>query len=168
MLAVGVELFIRNDRERFSYVLFVIVYGFFLSYIGYAAVPAVGPRFTLHDFSAISTELPGLFLTEPIRALLNAGESIPKGELSNAIRFVQRDAFPSGHTELTLIALYLASQYRLRSRYVLYLFGSLLFVSTVYLRYHYVIDLLAGAVFMLAAIWTAPKLFAWWENKARK
>ena len=168
MLAVGIELFLRNDRERFSYVLFVIVYGFFLSYIGYVGVPAVGPRFTLHDFSAISTELPGLILTEPIRALLNAGESIPKEDLANAIRFVQRDAFPSGHTELTLISLYLASQFRLRSRYVLYVFGSLLIVSTVYLRYHYVIDLLAGAVFMLGVIWTAPKLFTWWGKKAQK
>jgi membrane-associated phospholipid phosphatase len=164
LLAVGVELFIRKDRGRFAYALFVIVYGFFLSYLGYLFVPAVGPRFTLHDFSAIAKELPGLYLTEPIRAFLNAGESIPREDMSNAIRFVQRDAFPSGHTELTLIALYLATQFRLRSRYVLYFFGSLLIVSTVYLRYHYVIDLIGGALFMLGAIWTAPKLFAWWEK----
>jgi membrane-associated phospholipid phosphatase len=164
LLAVGVELFLRKDRGRFAYVLFVIVYGFFLSYLGYLFVPAVGPRFTLHDFSAISNELPGLWLTEPIRALLNAGESIPKEELGNAIHYVQRDAFPSGHTELTLIALYLATTFRLRSRYVLYFFGALLIVSTVYLRYHYAIDLIAGALFMLGTVWTAPKLFAWWEK----
>jgi len=165
MLAVGVELFLRKDRHRFSYTLFVVLYGFFLSYLGYIFVPAVGPRFTLHDFSAISSELPGLWLTEPIRTVLNAAESIPQENLANAVRFVQRDAFPSGHTQLTLISLYLASQYRLRSRYVLYLFGSLLIVSTVYLRYHYVIDLFAGILFMLATIWTAPKLFVWWEKK---
>src|SRR5437762_1855004 len=43
MLTVGIEIFLRNDRKQFAYVLFVIVYGFFLSYLGYVACPAVGP-----------------------------------------------------------------------------------------------------------------------------
>ena len=63
-----------------------------------------------------ATDLPGLLLTSPIRDFLNAGESIPKGAL-NAIVFAQRDAFPSGHAEMTLISLYLAHHYRLRSRF---------------------------------------------------
>ena len=163
MLSVGIEVFMRNDKEKFSYTLFIIVYGFFLSYLGYLAFPAVGPRFTLHDFHALDTELPGLFLTTPIRDFLNAGESILKGAL-NAMALAQRDAFPSGHTQMTLISIYLAGKYRLRSRYILYAFGTLLIISTVYLRYHYVIDLIAGAVFMLFTIWSAQKLFVWWDK----
>jgi membrane-associated phospholipid phosphatase len=163
MLTVGIEVFLRHDREKFSYVLFAIVYGFFLSYIGYIVVPAVGPRFTLHDFYALDAELPGLALTTPIRDLLNTGESIPKGAV-NALALAQRDAFPSGHTQMALISLYLAYQYRLRSRYVLYVFGTLLVISTVYLRYHYVVDLAGGALFTLFTIWTAPKLVAWWNS----
>ncbi len=158
MLAVGVEVFMRSDKEKFSYTLFIIVYGFFLSYLGYAAFPAVGPRFTLHDFFTLDADLPGLFLTTSIRDFLNAGESIPKGAI-NALALAQRDAFPSGHTQMTLISLYLASQYRLRSRYVLYVFGTLLIISTVYMRYHYVIDVIGGVVFAVVTIWTAQKLF---------
>lgn len=164
MLAVGIELFIGKEREKFSYSLFIILYGFFLSYLGYLAFPAVGPRFTLHDFSSLSKELPGLLLTDGIRSILNAGESIPSDGV-NAFLLAQRDAFPSGHTELTLISLYLASKYRLKSRYVLYVFGTLLIISTVYLRYHYVIDLIGGAVFMFFVIWTAPNIFGWWEKR---
>ena len=163
MLTVGIEVFLRHGREKFSYVLFVIVYGFILSYFGYITFPAVGPRFTLHDFQALNIDLPGLFVTTAIRDFLNAGESIPKGAV-NALALAQRDAFPSGHTQMTLISLYLAHQYRLRSRYVLYVFGALLIISTVYLRYHYVIDVVAGVIFMLFTIWTAPKLVAWWNN----
>ena len=102
MLAVGVELFIRKEQRNFSYVLFIIVYGFFLSYLGYLIFPAVGPRFTLHDFQSLNTELPGLWLTNSIRDFINAGESIPK-EITNAVAHAQRDAFPSGHTQMTLI-----------------------------------------------------------------
>ncbi len=85
MLTVGIELFLRNEREKFSYIVFVIVYGFFLSYLGYLAVPAVGPRFTLHDFSALKSELPGLWLTNGLRDFIDAGESIPNN-VSNTIR----------------------------------------------------------------------------------
>ena len=157
MLTVGIEVFLSKDHEKFSYVLFVVVYGFFLSYLGYIAFPAVGPRFTLHDFNALDTELPGLFLTTPIRDFLNAGESIPEGAI-NALALAQRDAFPSGHTQMTLISLYLAYKFHLRSRYVLYVFGTLLVISTVYLRYHYVIDVIGGGAFMVLTVWTAPKL----------
>jgi membrane-associated phospholipid phosphatase len=166
LLSVGVELVLTNDRARFSYVLFVIVYGFFLSYLGYLTFPAVGPRFTLHDFAALNTELPGLWLTNGIRDFLNAGESIPGG-IAGAVRNAQRDAFPSGHTQMTLISLFLAFRYRLRSRWVLSLFGTLLIVSTVYLRYHYVVDLLGGLLFAAVTVSTAPWLFARWE-KARR
>lgn len=166
MLAVGVEVFVRQGREQFTYVLFLIVYGFFLSYIGYIFFPAVGPRFTLHDFHSIDTELPGLFLTTPIRDFLNAGESIPRGAVQ-ALALAQRDAFPSGHTEMTLISLYLAHRYHLRARYVLYVFGTLLIISTVYLRYHYVIDLVGGLVFMVFTVWSGPRLAAWWDQRRR-
>lgn len=158
MLAVGVELFVRHEREKFSFVLFTIAYGFFLSYLGYLALPAVGPRFTLHDFNSLSTELPGVWFTDGIRHMLNVGESIPENGV-NAYLLAQRDAFPSGHTEMTLISMYLAARYRLRCRYVLYVFGTLLIISTVYLRYHYVIDLVGGLALMLFVVWTAPTIF---------
>ncbi len=167
MLAVGVELFMRNDRHGFAFVLFTIVYGFFLSYLGYIAFPGVGPRFTLHSFNSLSAELPGIVLTDPIRYALNAGESIPSDGV-NAYLLAQRDAFPSGHTQMTLISLYLAFHYHLKSKWILTLFGTLLIIGTVYLRYHYVIDLLGGALFMVLTVWSGPKLFEWWERREGK
>ena len=163
MLAVGYELYVRKNEKNFSFAMFTFLYGFYLSYIGYVAIPAVGPRFTLHNFDALNSELPGLYLTNTIRDFLNAGESIPKN-VANQIAFAQRDVFPSGHTQMTLIAMYFASKFRLKSRSLIYLFGTLLIISTVYLRYHYVVDLLGGAVFMWFTIWSAPKLFAWWTT----
>ena len=163
MLTVGITLFLREDHDKFSYTLFVITYGFFLSYLGYFTFPAVGPRFTLHDFASLDKDLPGLWLTNGIRAVINAGESIPAG-IADALKNAQRDAFPSGHTEMTLLSLYLAFRERIAARWILAFFGTLLIISTVYLRYHYVIDVAGGVLFMLVTVWTAPKLFAFWER----
>lgn len=167
MIAFAVELAVKRERGKFDYVFFVVIYGFFLSYLGYLTFPAVGPRFTLHDFTATDTELPGVWLAAGIRDFLNAGESIPKGAM-NAIAIAQRDVFPSGHTQMTLIVMFLAWKYKIRIRHVLYLFGSLLVVSTVYLRYHYVVDVLAGAVFAWFTLWTAPGIDRWWGRKRQQ
>jgi membrane-associated phospholipid phosphatase len=157
MLLVGVELYRRSDRGPFSLAIFAILYGFLLSYIGYIAFPAVGPRFTLHDFNTLNDELPGLWFSSAIRDFINTGESIPKGA-ANALALAQRDAFPSGHTQMTLISMFYAAKYSIRSRYFIYVAGTLLIISTVYLRYHYVVDLLGGTAFMLFTVWSAPKL----------
>ncbi len=162
-ILVGVEIFRRHPIEHFDRAAFLIVYGFYLSYLGYFLLPAVGPRFTLHSFAALDRELPGIFLTDIFRAIINAGESIPRSH-PNPVEVVQRDVFPSGHTQLTLICAYLAYHYRLRSRHIVAMLTTLLIIATVYLRYHYVIDLLAGAVFFVLTIWTGGKLERWWNS----
>lgn len=156
---------IRNKRYlETDYALFSVVYGFYLSYIGYFALPGIGPRFTLHDFSNLNTELPGLFLTNFLREIVNAGESIPFGTL-NPADVVQRDVFPSGHTMMTLIVMYLSVKLKSRSRYFLIPVGSLLIFSTVYLRYHYVVDLIGGTLCMIFSVWSGKILFNWWRAK---
>ena len=61
-LMMGIELFRRHTIDEFNYGAFLVVYGFYLSYLGYFLLPAVGPRFTLHNYYAIDRELPGLFV----------------------------------------------------------------------------------------------------------
>ncbi len=159
---VGYELYRRHDPDVFHFFTFTCVYGFFLSYIGYFLLPAVGPRFTLHDFSTLDRDLPGLLLTPYLRWFVNAGESIPTG-VPNAVAIAgtQRDVFPSGHTMLTLVLVWLSAKYRLRARYLMYVVGTLLIIATVYQRYHYVVDLVGGALFMILCIRTAPRLYVW-------
>ena len=163
MFAVGFEVFRRRSRADFAFVMFTFLYGFFLSYVGYLLIPAVGPRFTLHNFDTLNTELPGLCVTNFIRDFINAGESIPR-DVANPIMYAQRDAFPSGHTEMTLLVMYLAARFRLKSRYALYTLGTLLIISTVYLRYHYVVDLVGGAAFMALTVSSGPTLIRWWKK----
>lgn len=139
-------LLYRSERLKdFDFFGMIMVYGFYLSYIGYFLMPAIGPRFTLDHLQSIP--LQGVFLTEGIRHTLDSLENI------------QRDAFPSGHTAMTFLTMYYAAKYHKKYFYILLVIGSSLILSTVYLRYHYVVDVLGGIAMAFVVIWTAPWLY---------
>jgi len=129
-IVLAIILYRKKDYEKFDFFVFVTVFGFYISYIGYFLVPAVGPRFTLITYQ--NEPLHGIWLSESIRHILNLLENI------------QRDAFPSGHTEITLLTMYYAWKFSRKYFWVLSVIGTSLVFSTVYLRYHYVIDVIAG------------------------
>ncbi len=160
-LAVGFELYQRQDFSQFRLARFTMVYGFLLSYICYFFLPAAGPRFTLHDFSRIDTELPGLVFTNSLRWFINICESIHPG-VSNAVALAsaQRDVFPSGHTMMALVTIVLAYRYRLKIRGYVLVVGLLLILATVYLRYHYLVDIVAGAFLTLVCMLTVNRVYA--------
>ena len=124
----------QGKLEEVVFFKFVFFTGFYLSYIGYFLVPAIGPRFTLDHLQSFS--IYGIFIAEMIQSTLNTLEQ------------VNRDAFPSGHTMMTVLCLIYAWKYDrpLGKVYIPITIGML--ISTVYLRYHYVIDLIAGFVFL--------------------
>ena len=145
-LALLYSLYRKHD-ERFHYVLFLLVLGFTLSYFGYFLVPAIGPRFTPEIMRLQAQPLTGLWTFSHIRGWLDAGEGIT------------RDCFPSGHTELTIIVLISAYQMRRDLFRWIAPIGAALIFSTVYLRYHYVVDVFAGAVLGTAIVLLAPGLY---------
>ncbi|MGD9899102.1 MAG: phosphatase PAP2 family protein [Calditrichaceae bacterium] len=139
-------LYRYKKLEEFNYSLFIMVLGFYLSYLGYFLVPAVGPRFTLNHLQTFQLE--GIWTADTIRFVLDSLENI------------QRDAFPSGHTAMTLLTMYYAYKYARKYFYVLLVIGSSMIFSTVYLRYHYVIDVVAGALLAIFVIKTGPWIYA--------
>lgn len=162
-----VDFYRKKRMKAFKSVFMLVMLGFYLSYLGYVAVPAIGPRFTQHDFSATDAELPGLLVTSALRVYTNTGESIPPGHPYPAAD-VQRDVFPSGHTEVTLLVMLLAFRYRARTRWYLAVVGSLLVLATVYLRYHYVIDLIGGTAFAWLTLEIGPLIDRWFVDWKRR
>jgi len=160
-IILAINLMVTDRDTEFQFTTFTFVLGFMLSYIGYFLVPAIGPRFTLHEFGSINSELPGIIYTNYLRDIVNAGESITPGIL-NPAEVVQRDVFPSGHTQMTLIVMYLSVRFKVFTRYFFLPVGTLLIFSTVYLRYHYVIDLIGGLVFMIITMYLSKMLYNVW------
>lgn len=160
-ISLVVEFYLRSRsgdtlaREHVNDFVFIVVYGFLISYASYFILPSIGPRFYLHDFFALSRDLPGGTVTEFLRNLLNRGENIEIGmTLPQIVQKVSCDAFPSGHTDITLLSVLFAFRYRASLRWYLLVIAASLVLSTVYLRYHYVTDLLGGAVLAVVTLYT--------------
>ena len=162
-LILGFALLQDKRYVALDFAVFSIIYGFYLSYLGYFIIPGVGPRFTLHNFANLNNELPGIYFTNFLRNMIDIGESIPNGTI-NPQMLVQRDVFPSGHTMITLIVMYLSVRLKSRTRYFFIPIGTLLIFATVYLWYHYVIDLIGGLIFMIFSLWSGKYIFNWWRR----
>jgi membrane-associated phospholipid phosphatase len=156
-ISFGILILRNNERKEFERVLFLILLCFYLSYLGYILFPALGPRFTINHLQ--STELQGLIIAEPIQRLLNQIEGI------------KRDAFPSGHTAIAVLVLYLAYKFKKRFFFILLPVVTALVFSTVYCRYHYVVDVFAGFGLTLLTIllgeWYYERRLKWFPENGR-
>lgn len=125
-----------------------------LGYSGYLVVPAVGPY--LFQAELFPNRLPGGGLHET--------ESVI--QTIDALKGYARDCFPSLHTAHTTVVLAFAWRYS-RLAFALYLPIALgLYVSTIYLRMHYVVDVAAGFTAAAIAIFVGPRLERWWHQGA--
>jgi membrane-associated phospholipid phosphatase len=143
-IVLGIVLWRAGRFADFEFFLFMVLLGFYSSYLGYIAVPAIGPRFFLSPGAAKSLGGPGV---TAIRGFLDRMEG------------TTRDCFPSGHTELTLLVLFCAYRLHKKTFWILLPAGSALIVSTVYLRYHYVVDVIAGAAFAAVLALASDRLY---------
>ena len=150
---LGIALLARRREQEFDYALFMIMLCFYLSYAGYLLFPAIGPRFTLTHLQ--NSDLQGFVLTAPVQELLNRLEGI------------KRDAFPSGHTGIALIVLVLAFRFEKKLFWIFLPFVSALIFSTVYLRYHYVVDVLAGVVLTALTLLCGGSYYGYWQKRVR-
>ncbi|HJQ22749.1 MAG TPA: phosphatase PAP2 family protein [Blastocatellia bacterium] len=146
-IMLGAVLWHKRQFETFRFWVFVVALGFYVSYLGYITVPATGPRFLPEIKAAQAIPLTGVWLFQGLRDTLDRAEG------------VTRDCFPSGHTELTLLVLYFAHRFHRRTFWLMLPVGSALIAATVYLRYHYVIDVLAGAATAIVVILVARPLY---------
>jgi membrane-associated phospholipid phosphatase len=152
-ITLGAVLLINKDERSFDHSLYLIMLCFYLSYAGYLLFPALGPRFTMNHLQ--HENLRGLFLTVPIQELLNRLEG------------VKRDAFPSGHTGIALTVLVLSLRFEKRLFLLFLPFVTALIFSTVYLRYHYVVDVLAGIVLTALTLFLGDAYYGYWQKRFR-
>ena len=164
MLVVPAIVFYREGKMReFRITAMTLLFGFYVSYLLYFVMPAIGPRFEVHDFWATDRELPGLLLTQPFRDFINAGNGITP-DMVNPYDVVNRDCMPSGHTMMSVLGILLAWRYRSRWRWFITIGGISVVISTIYLRYHYMVDLMAGLTLAFVVYWLHPLLVRLWQK----
>jgi membrane-associated phospholipid phosphatase len=135
----------RRRYADFRYYAYLIALGFLVSYVGYLLVPARGPRFLLRGEQTIP--LAGMWFFDFLQQFLDRLES------------AHYDCFPSGHTELTMIAWWGSRLISKRLFLVYSAYTVSIVFATVYLRYHYTVDVLAGILTAAALIAAGPVLY---------
>lgn len=138
-------LYLQKRRAEFDRAVFGVVFAFFVSYAGYLLVPALGPRFYIND--AFTADL----MRGPAASAIDSALNLAEG--------VNRDAFPSGHTMIVLVVLVYAWKFMKGFFWAAVPVAAGLVVSTVYLRYHYAVDVIAGIILAPAGVYIAERLF---------
>ncbi|MSU32620.1 MAG: phosphatase PAP2 family protein [Pedosphaera sp.] len=144
ILGMGLWL-IKRDRPAAHRFLGTLAAVFYSCYAMFILLPVVGPR--ILDLGGLSVEvLTSLELTtvKPMPASSQAGP------FAHLMAFLytwfegQGGAFPSSHVLIACLVLREAFRQKLRIRWIQCLAVVLLCLGTVYGRYHYLIDVIAG------------------------
>ena len=112
-----------------------------MSYLGYYALPALGPGYfpeTIPAPECVNT--PGVTRSVALTLFSLEGR--------------MHDIFPSGHTIIALLVLWQGRRHRVRGWPLLIPLVAGLVAGTVYLRYHYGVDVLAGAAITVGIMGT--------------
>jgi membrane-associated phospholipid phosphatase len=128
-----IALWVQGRWKDFDDLAFALISTLLLSYVGYFILPTTGPRVPLELELQV---LGGGTFSARVRDFLRAAE------------VNQLDAFPSGHTALSLVYLgygwRLFPSWKIRIPLAISVVG--IIFATVYLSLHYAIDLVAGAI----------------------
>ena len=149
---VGCFVYLWRPRARFREMMSGLMVITFLGLIGYVLVPAIGPLYSLHQVYTVS-------LSQPV-AIFN--QQLAFMDLAR----IHRDVFPSMHVAISFLVWLYAWR---NSKALFWAVSPLvlsLWVSTIYLRYHYLIDVAAGLLLAPASFLLANWLFARYSNLA--
>lgn len=152
-VSLGVFLCLRRRVDHYEEAIGAATIGFYTSYLGYFFVPAIGPRYWVDRNLGIEGH--GLWFTDRLRAHLDS------------LELCMRDCFPSGHVEVTLIVLFFAWRYHRPLFCFLLPIGLTMVFATVYLQYHYVVDVIAGAVLAAIVVPAASACYRRWDEVRR-
>lgn len=141
--AVAYLAFRHAGREGMERYLFELTLANFLCYLGYFLLPVSGPsRALAGEFSG---PLAGYFFTS-VTAFMAGNIHLPGG------------AFPSAHCAASTIFLLVAWRHNRKAGLLVSPVVALIYISTVYGRFHYVVDAVAGILLAIAVYRIAPAL----------
>jgi membrane-associated phospholipid phosphatase len=167
IVGVGLALFLKSRRHFFHYVS-VNSFVFYLCYLTYILLPVMGPR-------AFFRELDSFRLPAEVLALAgdpSYPESVQVGPFFQIMAWIYRNfespgaAFPSSHVAIALCTVWFSFRYLRAIRWPHLVVGVLLCISTVYCRYHYVVDVVAGVVTMAVLVPLGDWLYRRFSGKS--
>ncbi len=149
--SVVMVLWFSGKRIEARHALLGIILCFYSGYVLYVIFPAAPPRLYFESLGLFTVTLRGGPITSFQDALL---QMMPN--------HAARAAFPSLHSAVSCLSLYYAWKSCRWFFPILLAFVIGLLVSTVYLRHHWIVDLIAGVPLVPWALWITPRFEGWW------
>lgn len=129
LAAVPIYIYFTRDPAIASRTMFIIIHSFFLFYILFILFPVGGPQFYFTDWPVLPQ---GYFFGTVMRFIQENGEA-------------PTAAFPSSHVSICFMLIALSYRYaKVLLKFIIPV-AVLLVLSTVYIRAHYIIDII-GAI----------------------
>ncbi|MEJ2544126.1 MAG: phosphatase PAP2 family protein [Calditrichaceae bacterium] len=176
-----VYLYQKNKLPVFHKAMLAQVLSLFIALTCFITLPAKGPRVTIginNSEQQINSDTPSY--TQALKGVefdfLEDWTGKPsffqlQYDMWNQIERIKTDCMPSMHTCLCLIVLFYAVKYRRYFKYRktamwFWLVGNIsLIVSTVYLRYHWVVDVIFGIILAIIAYYLTELFYKYWLKK---
>ncbi len=144
IIAFVTAYFYFTDRKLADKTLFIVLCSFFVYYILFIILPVVGPQFHFAD-----NQVPSGYFFQKIMVSLQASGEKPTG------------AFPSSHVGMSLILLFIIFKYARRFWLYFVPVVVVLIFSTVYIKAHYVIDVIGGFASAPLIYWFSDRAYKW-------
>lgn len=146
ILGMGAWL-VARDRAAARRFIGVLSAVFYTCYALFIVLPVVGPRvLDTGGLDAATVSSLGLDAVPPLPATTQAGPFARLMAVLYAVFEGEGGAFPSSHVIVACLTLRESFAHRLRIRWLHAVAVALLCLGTVYGRYHYLVDVLAGLV----------------------
>jgi membrane-associated phospholipid phosphatase len=142
--------YVKKEEKAFRRIMMGYLTILLMGVTSYLLIPAAGPEKFLAD--RYTHDLQGQMVTRGVNYIINLGR-------------VDLDCFPSLHVGIPfLLSLYLRD-YRRKAFVPMLIYVACMCLATIYLRYHYVIDVIAAFVYAPAAYMLNDFLLSHWPGE---
>ena len=146
---LGIILYFSKKMKEFDHLTFTSAVAFYISYLGFILMPVEGPRFNISALHSLKLE--GPFFTKIAQGVVD-------------IAGMHGGCMPSSHVAVALVVLIFSYRYHRTLFFILSPIIITLFASTVYGRFHYISDVLAGLLVGGVSIVICDKINAVWQR----
>ena len=148
--SVALYFYVKKKKLIFRRLMMGYLTLMLMGITSYLLVPANGP--ITHFATQYTTDLRGHMLSHSVDYVILAGR-------------VGFDCFPSLHVGIPLLLSFYIRDYRRKLFPLMLLYVATMCLATIYLRYHYLIDVLVAFLFAPVAYWLNDFLLARWPGE---
>ena len=175
-ILVGMTLYLQWRHREFRAFLLSFVVAGWVGYLGYLLVPVIGPKYFFPELYTVPLHASNVTASLRDSAMQAASEAGMRflaiaEQISDRSAYggqYPRNCFPSLHTAWGVVVLICSYRYTRPLFYILAIPLLWMIAATSYLRFHYMVDVLAGVLLAVLMVAAMPRIDAAWERLAAK